>query len=356
VSGPRPPHLTRRGAVYAVRFRIPADLVARIGVAELRKSLHTYEPAMARQRCLAATVWFERMMETVRSMDDFSRADLEAAAVSYFQKLCQQIDQPRTIPDDYFDQTVAMFSEASMERVEALEDQLVTNQFDEAIRHAAAELIGQAGSSFAALTADQRLVTMQLAARAVRAQQLRYVHALKEPWANFKPNDDLFANDGVPSDRRHGAFTTSPFQAAKAPFGTLHQAGEDYLRRTQVRGVGLSQVTELRRAIVWLEQVLGPDRPLESITKDEMRQFRNDLERLDRRLRGKNARFEDRLTNDPQHQLRSVTTMRYWTSVQAFFAWCHAELSLPSDPTSGLKIMKRKVRRLRRPTRSPRPS
>lgn len=54
----RPAHLARRGAVYQVRFRLPTALAQRLGLAELRKSLHTSDPAEARRRCLSATAWF----------------------------------------------------------------------------------------------------------------------------------------------------------------------------------------------------------------------------------------------------------------------------------------------------------
>ncbi|WP_369695357.1 DUF6538 domain-containing protein [Phenylobacterium aquaticum] len=40
-GGLRPRHLLRRGAVYAVRFRIPSDLADALGMVELQKSLHT---------------------------------------------------------------------------------------------------------------------------------------------------------------------------------------------------------------------------------------------------------------------------------------------------------------------------
>jgi integrase len=74
-----------------------------------------------------------------------------------------------------------------------------------------------------------------------------------------------------------------------------------------------------------------------------MRTFRDDIERLDRRLQGRAIQFKDRLTNLPEQQLKSATTIRYWKSVQSFFAWCAAEEDGASDdPTAGLKINSKK--------------
>ena len=66
MSGPRSRHLYRRGAIYAVRFRIPADMVKRLGCIELARSIGTPDPTLARRRSVAAATWFRQIMEEFR--------------------------------------------------------------------------------------------------------------------------------------------------------------------------------------------------------------------------------------------------------------------------------------------------
>src|ERR1700761_3019898 len=94
----RPTHLTRRGAVYTVRFRLPADLASRLGCTELRKSLHTSDIAVARKRCLEATRWFRAEIERLRSMPAPTRADLEEAEGGSKTKSLKNKAAKRAVP------------------------------------------------------------------------------------------------------------------------------------------------------------------------------------------------------------------------------------------------------------------
>lgn len=97
-GGLRPRHLLRRGAVYAVRFRIPADLAAKLGMVVLQKSLHTKDFGEAKRRCQTATTWFQAAMRQLRVMASPTKSDLEDAARAFFEKLRGDIDQPRNFP------------------------------------------------------------------------------------------------------------------------------------------------------------------------------------------------------------------------------------------------------------------
>ncbi|MEP6785466.1 MAG: DUF6538 domain-containing protein [Sphingomonadales bacterium] len=99
MSGPRPVHLHRRGAVYAVRFRIPLDLCVSLGVVELRRSLQTADFDEARRRCLKATIWFRATMDKLRANLTASRADLEYAAQVFFAQLTDARLRPLHIPE-----------------------------------------------------------------------------------------------------------------------------------------------------------------------------------------------------------------------------------------------------------------
>lgn len=75
MAGIRLAHLARRGAVYLVRFRLPHDLAARLGMLELHRSLHTADSRLAKARCLEARRWFQATVEELRSMSEPSRSN-----------------------------------------------------------------------------------------------------------------------------------------------------------------------------------------------------------------------------------------------------------------------------------------
>lgn len=48
------------------------------------------------------------------------------------------------------------------------------------------------------------------------------------------------------------------------------------------------------------------------------------------------------MTDDPQHQVKSVTAKKYWTSVQGFFEWAVEERLIASNPASGIKLTRKR--------------
>lgn len=64
------PFLIRRGAVYHVRVRIPADLVAVVGMAEYKRSLKTACPKTARKRAARAHGRLAKALDEIRLMKD----------------------------------------------------------------------------------------------------------------------------------------------------------------------------------------------------------------------------------------------------------------------------------------------
>lgn len=335
MSGPRPPHLFRRRAVYSVRFRIPADLKKQIGMAEFTRSLHTSDPAEARRRCLGATAWFRIIIARLRHMPSPSQADLEQAAVAYFDELASVVSLDRRFPMDHLDEEISWNIECSRNRIRELDDQLRANAFDEATQRRASVLTEAGGWSLTDLDDRDTLFALQLAARAEREQMQLLIHVLSNPHRQFVADDPIFhethgsATARVPSRR--------PI-AASRPQLTVREAVTDYIRRQTLRKLGKSQIEELSRALMWLREEVGDLTPLIAVEISQLRTFRDDIARVDATLRGRPGAFRERLTNVADHQIKSVTARRYWRSVQAFFDWCAAEQLLPSDPAAGLKL------------------
>lgn len=238
MSGPRPSHLLRRGAVYAVRFRIPADLKAKIGMAEFTRSLHTSDPAEARTRCLGATVWFRTAIVRLRQMPAPSRTDLEEAARSLFEKLAAEHDRPREFDREHFDEDVAWNIECSKDRIRALDDQLREGIFDDAVKLRASHLTDTPHWSRDDFTDRGLQLAQALTARAEREHLHRFIEMLCRPHRPPAEEDPLFQStfeqvaSPVPSGLR---------RTGQQLHLTVREAVINYLNRQTARNLGKSQ-------------------------------------------------------------------------------------------------------------------
>lgn len=335
MSGPRPTHLYRRGAVYCVRFRLPSDVSRSVRVQEVRKSLHTKDLAVARRRCLAAATWFQTLMERLRLMPSPTRSDLENAARLFFANLQMEVDArrlDRTRPDLDADERSAQGDE----RIQALDAQLIANDFDVWVRRNAAAMCQGAALDTDHMDEASKQIARSLAARAERAKWEYLAHQLAAPATVFVSADALWGEKPV------AVLPPSATTAAALSAETVESASQAYLERKRIENLGDSHITELERSLGWLKEHVGGTTPLAVVQPEQMREVRDGIERIDVRLRGRPASFHQRQTNAIEHRIKSVTAQRYWKSLQAFFEWAVDERLIASSPAAGYKIAKRK--------------
>jgi integrase len=290
---------------------------------------------------VTATAWFHNTMDRLRAMASPTRADLERAAQLYFSRLRHDLDRARDFDPDNLENEIAYQVEESSSRIADIESQLQYNVFDRQIAIAAARLVAIIGADYEGLSEGQRVVAQQLAARAEREKFRLFIHHLLKPAESFDFND-LF-------DPANVASRPSPQYAPSIP--TAHEFGdapplkllvERYLKRKELSGVGPSQLTEIARALKWLCSEVGSEFALSRITKEQLRSFRDGLIRIDSRLQRQEASFRERQTNNPEHQIKSVTAKRYWNSIQAFFAWAVNEGYIELSPAANLQVDSKK--------------
>lgn len=334
MSGPRPAHLGRRGATYIVRFRIPSSLRAKIGMIEFTRSLHTSDHREARHRCLRATCWFRETVDKLDGMTAPSRTDLESAALEFFNGMVATIDQREGVGPEHLADEVDFNVIASRNRIAALDAQLLGNQFDGMVAAGAADLLAHLGQEPAAWATGAEQLPLQLSARIEREQLLYLVHRLTHPVAEYTGSDPLLSGTSPQSSNQ-----TSQASAAARPM-TLQEAAGTYLKLKASSGVKGSHIEELARALGWLQERFGGGRPLSSITKKELATFRTDIGRR-RNSQGTNVKvpFGSSLTDNPELQIKSVSAVRYWRSIQGLFAWALEEDNVVFDPAAGLSVL-----------------
>lgn len=296
---------------------------------EINQSLRTTDPRLARWLAAIVTKWFNDTVQRLREMTNPTREDLDAAAQAFFRKLLVEADVPRDFDEDHFDDEVARNIELSRDRIDSLDDQFRSNVFDGRVKYAAGRIARKAGGALDQLDDASRLYALQLAAKAEREQMHFLVHSLTNPGAPFLPSAGLSA-EVEPSH--------APIAAKVASTGPkLSEAVDGFLIRRKLDKIGTSQMEEMARALTWLTQHLGPDRRLVEITRQDMIAFRNGVERLDIRLRGKTVAFSARQTAEQKYQINPRTAARYWSTAVAFFTWVEAELGVDENPAKGLK-------------------
>jgi len=336
-------HIIRRGNVYAVRFRIPADLQSKLGFTEFQRSLHTSDPREARRRGQLAITWFWTTLERLRAMTNPTRLDLENSARRQFLAFTRQHERPRDFPLADFANAVAWQIETSEAEMRDLDVQLVQNNYDAGVKAAARNMLDASGISDAGLWGDLADYAHRLAARALREGLRHLVHGLEAPVIAYEPEDALFAE--------HRASEGRPPLLASEDVETinLETAIKRFLTSKREKGNGASSLAETERLCGWMCERFAADVDLSKITKADLRNFRDDLRNLSSGFQGQALSFTQRLTDDPARRLKAATSGKYWGTVQDFFRWCCAEGYLETDPSVGLRIEKPKAERPRTP-------
>ena len=192
MSGPRPVHLERRGAVYTIRFRMPVALSERLGIREIRRSLFTKDIDVARQRCLDATVWFNELMRQCAAMPDYTKADVERSVRDYFSSWARHMETAAR--HDLDERSVANWTKRNIVAadigISGCDDELRTGNYSEDVLGAAEGLIHEA-PAFAEHS-------KQLLCRAMRQAFRYWKHRMETPALPFAPDDPFFDFEGSP--------------------------------------------------------------------------------------------------------------------------------------------------------------
>ncbi len=161
MSGRRPVNLSRRGAVYVVRLGIPKHLQGKLGISEIRRSLHTKDMSEAKRRCADAQRWFGKLMDRMMAERSLSRVDIEAAANRYFFSLINNHGPLEDVSANPAD-TTAYNLEMNAGRLEALDFQFQNNKFDGEVEATARSMLRAVGFEFDSLAPDLAKIALTL--------------------------------------------------------------------------------------------------------------------------------------------------------------------------------------------------
>ena len=275
-------------------------------------------------------------MNAFESIPDVSRRDLELAAQQYFEQLRADAEQPIAFSDYEFHQGVDFSVEECKKRIADLDMQLLTGAYDTVITGQAEQVVACLGSTGSVSSSDLPFVH-SLAARAEREKLSFLVQRLISPAKQYTPYDSLF-------DFLSAGLKPTDHISAPPPVDdiSLARLEEQFVNMKRRLGRTKTQIEDTVRVLRWLSESLGDDRSASSISKVELRQFRDNLIRLPKAGRGQSSPFLERLTDQEEDQVSSATAQRYWGFVQAFFRWAASEGLISAAPVADVKMQTRR--------------
>lgn len=282
---------------------------------------------MAKRRTNAAALWFSQTIAILDLMAEPTRPELENAARLFFDDLCRDVDRPRGFTSDPSGAELDWQVEQSKARIRELEDALKDRAFEKGSSlEALADLEEHLGRS---ISSNEQLLAEELIVRAKRLQMVYFVHGLTEPTKRFAPDDVVFgAKVLLPSTHQMSAADSLIIK----PELSIPAARDLYLKSLKKEGLGASTLSETKRVLGWLEDKYGTSIPMSALTRDHLRNFRDDIIWLGKGKQGQSSTLSARLTSDPDQRLHNDTRQRYWRFTKSFFKWVRSEHGI-DDPT-----------------------
>lgn len=299
---------------------------------EVTRSFKTSDRSQAR---LLAAVYGQRVMELFMAVEngDFSRDDARDLVRDLFQDLASEVQDGFWPSSDCPQLEIIEQQGMAWERIEELRSSLQFRTFDGTTTSLASSAASARGIKLDKLPIQRRLDILEGTARALIEQQELYLRRIHDRLGLAEPIDPLFILRTA-NTRSHAHELSPPAVGL-----SLGQAIESYLATGTKKWTAktlASRVSRLRD----MEEHLGGNRLVSSISPHDIRDFRNAICRLRKISHFKKAgTFSERQTENPAHRIQSKTAGLIFETCKAFFRWCFAdEGMIPSNPAQNVKV------------------
>jgi integrase len=320
-------YLTRRGSVFWFRMAVPKDLIGRVGCREIKGSLRTRSPTIARLRCQRLGSAILQLIARVRSMPEVSQETIKRLSRRYFEQLLSSTEElAYLIPTDpAVDQ--AYEAQDSLDEAERLKTSLAERRYDAITKGAAVEMLSTEHVTREALPFEDFDQLCEAIARARIEAHRIYAAKLRGRYDEIAPRDPLFA--GMMSTAMP-ALPGTPKGLSNRSVASLIKKFLDLKRPSWAAKTSLDNKTILDL----FAEVVGVTTPIESIGKHELRNFRDVLLRLPKNYtKRKAASGQDVLAiikSSKEPIIQKPTITKYLTRTYAFLDWCADEGYLTS--------------------------
>lgn len=338
MSGRRVQHLVERGRGYQLRIPVPVDLQELLGRKELRWSVQTRDPSVAKDRVLEATLAFRRFCDKLRSMKSLSVADAREIARAFYQNLTDSYRSPAPIPDDAPPYVLDQQEEMAEEEIVRLQQQVDTRSFELEVTHLA-EVHATDGSYLMPEPGTEAFRALCEGIARARIEHVRFtLFRQRDAICPYEPHDALFRH---PQQVSHPQSAGPELQSiAIAPGLTIDEALKKYTAAFSNGPGAWSPKTaeEKKRTFQILRAVWGAELAIGQVSTDHVRNIRDFIQALRSKAELDLDKPEKMLTKLEQERLNPITAAKYFGYVRAFLVWLVAEGYLETEPGATIKL------------------
>lgn len=337
-------HLVRRGDQFWFRMAVPAQLVARIGLTEVKGSLKTADRMLARLRCRYMSNSVEALIATVKAKPDLPPETIRALVRRCFQRcraasddLLRAVMRPGINSTEVLEEKRADLAELRADAARA-----------EFLPWMAIELVATAHGMNLNLDDLSFADWSQLRDGILRAhiESTRIVVArLAGQFGQTAPVDPLFLDMTGQEAATVGTQTASVIAAGtQTDPTTLRDAADKYIKLKTESGAWVKKTRlDGLRVLSLFCQLTGETVPINSLTKVHLRDFRDVLLKVPANYTKSKANegktlgevVENAGGADP---LSRTTADKYLQFLRAFITWCVDEGYLDAAPGGKISI------------------
>lgn len=347
-SGSRVPHLQRRHGTYHLRVRVPDDLRLRIGLREVRRSLHVHTFAEARPLALKYAARVMEVFEMAMAAE-LTKDRIGAMILDRFRDLERAADGGHRFETRDREREREYAAHLTEEALSDLETQRETGDYRYPVVGEVLELLAKAGVAVTDLSRDVIDDLHDGVARAFIERDRLVIFRLNERLLPYQPADPLFQRAAV-----NGTSLSSPLAVQATVLGpTLGEALQVYLREGERTWVPKTWKGRARQ-LDYLREHIGPETPMTSITPQHVVSYRDGLRRL--RSRSKQAGGESflaRQTVNEDARISGTTVENLFNPCRAFFRWAKGQQGYisvnPAEDVRLPRVKKAKGVKSRRP-------
>jgi len=332
-----PNDLIQRGRVYYFRRAVPCDLRSRVGRKELKVSLKTTVFATAKLRCRKFSNRFEQMMDMVGIMPSLGKEKIEQLIRAFFSDLLSQAEEHAyLLPED---DTVDLTAESDGLKADLalIRNKIATRNHGGATQADAEKILAPFNGNGSGVSEEDFDTICNGILRAKFEQHRILAAMLIGDYQNITPLDPMFEgvkSPGMPPLPEDDVASTalSVSQAIKK-FCDL-KSKFDWTDKTRI---------EVQRSLNWFTNFVGQDRKLSTITKDDVKDFRDALLNLpasfSQSKKFKGMTFKEAAAEGTDGKtLSAATVVKYFGGVKGFFYWCEDDGYTAFNPATKLKM------------------
>lgn len=340
-------YIHRRGNTFQLRLPIPLDIQAKLNRKELRWSLGTGDASIAKRKAFRATLLFMELCDSVRSMQEISDAKAHEIISAFYRLLVQSYTPPAIWKPKSADLQAHEHLDAADNFAVDFQEQLNEGSLTEAQLAPVREITKGQGVSLEKLSPERQLMILSGIAKAY-FENVRFLeHVSGSSPQPYAAKDELFKYiDHL--QLIAGVTPKSSKLPQDFPQNSNSHATEEIATKYQTKGAqsgvsgkgpwGTTSIAVNSKILKWFIEHVGIAKPLELVTVDHCREFRDGLLLLRSGASEKHS-FTEAQTTDKHKRISSTTAKNQFGYLKSFLAWCASEGYLSKSPAADLKII-----------------